>query len=87
MDTHATIEVLLETVFSTRSVQNAVIRRKTEARIDSWKRADIQRGLEPGSRERATVRSRYPATTTEDTAGWKRQRDLIKCGNQGWRYN
>jgi hypothetical protein len=36
------------------------------------KGAAIQRGLEPGSRRIATVRSRYQATTSEDTAGWER---------------
>jgi hypothetical protein len=34
--------------------------------------ATVQRGLEPGSRGIAIVRSRYQATTSEDTAGWKR---------------
>jgi hypothetical protein len=38
----------------------------------SWKGAVVQRGL---------VRSRCQATTTEDTAGWKRQRDFVKYGN------
>jgi hypothetical protein len=38
----------------------------------SWKGAAVQRGLKHGSREIAIVRSRYQATTSEDTAGWKR---------------
>jgi hypothetical protein len=33
----------------------------------SWKGASIQRGLEPGSRRIAIVRSRYQATSSEDT--------------------
>jgi hypothetical protein len=37
-----------------------------------WKGAAIQRGLDPGSRGLAIVRSRYQANTSEDTAGWKR---------------
>jgi hypothetical protein len=37
----------------------------------SWKGATVQRGLEPRSRGLAIVRSRYQATTSEDTAGWK----------------
>jgi hypothetical protein len=37
-----------------------------------WKGVAIQRGLERGSREIDIVRSRYQATTNEDTAGWKR---------------
>jgi hypothetical protein len=41
---------------------------------DSWKGAVIQRGLEHGSR-RITIRSRYRATTSEDSAGWK----ILKC--------
>jgi hypothetical protein len=48
-----------------------VIRRKTEARIGSWKGATGQRGLENGSRGIATVRSRYQANISEDTVGWK----------------
>jgi hypothetical protein len=45
----------------------------------SWKEDAVQRGLEPGSRGLAIVRSLYQATTSEDTAGWKR---LVKYGNQ-----
>jgi hypothetical protein len=33
----------------------------------SWKRAAIQRGYEPEGREIAAVRSRYQATTNDDT--------------------
>jgi hypothetical protein len=32
--------------------------------------ADVQRGLEGGSRGIAIVRSRYQETSSEDTAGW-----------------
>jgi hypothetical protein len=38
----------------------------------SWKGAAIQKGLGSGIRGVAFVRSRYEATTGEDTAGWKR---------------
>jgi hypothetical protein len=54
------------------------------ARVVSWKGAAIQRGLEHGSTGIAIVRSRYQATTSEDTAGWKR---FVKCGNQKWLCN
>jgi hypothetical protein len=37
----------------------------------SWKGAAVHRRLEAGSRGRAIVRSRYQATTSEHTAGWK----------------
>jgi hypothetical protein len=37
-----------------------------------WMGAAVQRGLEPGSRGIAIVRSRYQATTSKDTASWKR---------------
>jgi hypothetical protein len=37
----------------------------------SWKGAAVQRGHESRSRGITTVRSRYPATTSEDTTGWK----------------
>jgi hypothetical protein len=53
---------------------NAILRqrkdviRTTEARIVQLEAA-VQRGLEPGSRGLAIVRSRYQATTTENTAG------------------
>jgi hypothetical protein len=46
--------------------------RTIEARICSWKGVAVQRGLEPGSKEIAIVRSRYQETSSEDTAGWKR---------------
>jgi hypothetical protein len=58
-DTHATMEVLLETVFSTRSMQrcyeednwgNRVISvREGVKKRDSWNGATTQRGLEGGS--------------------------------------
>jgi hypothetical protein len=32
----------------------------------SWKKAAVQRGVVPGSRGLATVRSRYPETPSED---------------------
>jgi hypothetical protein len=52
-DTHATIEVTLESEFSTRSVQRGVTRRASEARIDSWKGAAVER--EPGHGSRGTL--------------------------------
>jgi hypothetical protein len=39
--------------------------------IDSWKGAAIHRELEHESRGIAIVRSRYLATISENTAGWK----------------
>jgi hypothetical protein len=38
----------------------------------SWKGSAIQGGLQPGGRGIAIVKSRYQATTSEDTVGWKR---------------
>jgi hypothetical protein len=52
-----------------------------EQETRSWKGAAVQTGLEPGSRGIAIVRSRYQATTSEDTVAWKRQRDFAKCVN------
>jgi hypothetical protein len=93
-DKHATIGVLLETVFSTRSDQRGCKEDNWGNRVSSvWefvrkrsskKKAAVQRGIEPGSRGIVVVRSRHQATTEEDTAGWKR---LVKCGNQRWCYN
>jgi hypothetical protein len=40
--------------------------------------AAVQRGLKPGIRGIAIVRSRYQTTTSDDTVRWKR---LVKCGN------
>jgi hypothetical protein len=40
--------------------------------------AAVQRGLEPGSRGIAIVRSRYRETYGEDTEDWER---FVKCGN------
>jgi hypothetical protein len=37
----------------------------------NWKGAAVQRGLEPGRRGIAIVRSRYQATTSQDTVGWR----------------
>jgi hypothetical protein len=64
-DTHATIEVLLETVFSTQSVQRGYKEDNWGNRVssvqeavkkwDSWKRVTVQRKLEPRSRRIATV--------------------------------
>jgi hypothetical protein len=42
------------------------IRRKIEARKLSLKGSAVQRGLQPGSRGIAIVRSRYHTTTSED---------------------
>jgi hypothetical protein len=53
-------------------------------RICSLKEEDVQKGFEGGSRGLAIVRSRYQATTCENTAGYKR---LVKRGNQRWRCN
>jgi hypothetical protein len=87
-DSHATIEVLLETVSSTRSVQRGYKEDSWGNEVssvlgsvrkrDSLKGAAIQRGLEHGSRGIAIVRSRYQATASEDTAGWKR---LSRCSS------
>jgi hypothetical protein len=67
MDTHAKIEVLLETVFSTWSVQrgykddnwgNQVSSVwKSVRKRDSWKGAAVQRGFKYGKREIAIVTS------------------------------
>jgi hypothetical protein len=83
---HATIKVLLKTVFSTRSVQRGYKEDnwgnrdssvwEAVKKRESWKGyrkgAVIQRGLEHGSRGIAVVRNRYQGTSSEDTAGWKR---------------
>jgi hypothetical protein len=45
--------------------------------------AAIQKGLEPGSRGIAIVRSRYQATTGEDNAGWKSACALVICKVRG----
>jgi hypothetical protein len=37
----------------------------------SWKGTAVQMGLEPRCRGIAIVRSRFQATTSEDSAGWK----------------
>jgi hypothetical protein len=47
MDAHATVEILLETVFSTRSLQRDY--KDDKARRGSWKGAAIQRGPGHGS--------------------------------------
>jgi hypothetical protein len=90
MDAHTTIEVLLETVFSTRSVQRDYKEDNWDNRVSSareavkerfsWKGAAVRKGIEPGSRGIAVVRSRHQATTIEDTAVWKNlARVLVKC--------
>jgi hypothetical protein len=70
-DTHATIDLLLDTAFSTRSVkrgkQASSVREDVKKR-DSCKGAAVQRGLEPGSRGIAIFRSPYQETTNEDAA-------------------
>jgi hypothetical protein len=48
------------------------VKRRLAWELVSWKGAAIPKELEPGSRGIVTVRSRYQATTSEDTAGWKR---------------
>jgi hypothetical protein len=76
-DTHATTDLLFEAVSSKRSVS-----RSYKEDNWSWKGADVQRRLEPGSRRLTIVRSPYQATTCEHTARWKR---LVTCGNLRWR--
>jgi hypothetical protein len=56
--------------------ENGIIMRTIEARKFIWKVAAIQRRLDPRNRGIAIVRNRYQETSSEDTAGWKRQRDL-----------
>jgi hypothetical protein len=34
--------------------------------------------------EAANVRSRYQENPREGTAGWKKQRDFVKCGNSDY---
>jgi hypothetical protein len=93
-DKHATPEVLLETMFPTRSVETGYkknwgkrvssLRESVKKRICSWKGAAVQEVLEHGSRGLAIIRSRYRAITCDGTAGQKR---LLKRGNQRWRCN
>jgi hypothetical protein len=45
--------------------------RTIEARIGSWKRAAVQRELDPGSRGIAIVRSHYQETSSENIADWE----------------
>jgi hypothetical protein len=48
----------------------------------SWKGTAIQGGFEPGSRVLTIVRSRYQATTNDDTAAIKKTyRYFVKFGN------
>jgi hypothetical protein len=83
-DTRATIEVLLETLFSTRSVpksykeanwgyQASSVRESVKKRW-SWNGAAGQRILEPGSSGIDIVRNRYQETSNEDTDVFKRLR-------------
>jgi hypothetical protein len=82
MDTHATIEVMFEAVFFLGPCKGVI--RTTEARIYIWKGPAFQRGLEPESRGIAIVRSRYQATTSEDTAAGKDLAcALVNC--EGWK--
>jgi hypothetical protein len=67
-DTHATREVLLETVFLLGPCKG-VIRRTIEARRGSWKGVTVQRGLEHGRRGITIVINSYQETSSEDTAG------------------
>jgi hypothetical protein len=90
-DTHATIEVLLETVFSTWSVLRSYKEDNWSNRISfvwesvkkrsSWEVATVQRGLERGSWRISTVRSRCKDRADEDTADWKR---LSGCCGDLW---
>jgi hypothetical protein len=50
-------------------VCQGVIMRTTRERIQSWKGAAIERGLESRSRGIVIVRSCYQTTTSEDTVG------------------
>jgi hypothetical protein len=43
----------------------------TNATIEELKGSTVQKGLEPGSRGIVYVKSRYQATTSEDSTGWK----------------
>jgi hypothetical protein len=45
------------------------MKRRLGVRIRSWKASTVQRELEHGSREIATVRSRYQKTSIVDVAG------------------
>jgi hypothetical protein len=49
-----------------RNDRDTVVRK-----VGGWKGAATQIVLEPGSRGIAIARSRYQATTSEDTADWK----------------
>jgi hypothetical protein len=44
---------------------------ETVKKRGSWKGAAIQRGLEPGSKGKAIVRSRYQKTTSEEIKAGK----------------
>lgn len=68
--THATIEVWLETVFYTRSVTKGYKEDNWSKNADYWKGSAIMRRLEDGSRGIVIVRTPYPATSSEDTAGY-----------------
>jgi hypothetical protein len=50
-NTHAIIEVLLETVFFLLCRSKWIIRRATEARTDSWKGTAVERRLRPEAEE------------------------------------
>jgi hypothetical protein len=94
-DTYAGIEVLLETVFSTRSVPRSYKDGSWDNRFSSlrelWGKEAVRR--EPPFREYSiawswrisTVRSRYHWTAGEDAAGWKRLSErcvwFVKCGD------
>jgi hypothetical protein len=71
---HVTTDELFERGVLWWSVQGGGGYKEDNWRIGSWKGAVVRRGLD-------IVRSRNQATTSEDTAGCKRQRDYIKCGN------
>jgi hypothetical protein len=89
MDTHETIEVLLETVFSARSMQRGYKEDNWANRVNYGWEAVRKRGRrkeavgrKPLFREdfspEVIVRSRYQATTSEHTAGWKRLSVILK---------
>jgi hypothetical protein len=65
---HSTLEILLETVFST-SVPRGY-KENNWSRIRQLEGGAIEREISP---EGTTVRSRYHTRASEGTAGWKRQ--------------
>jgi hypothetical protein len=69
--------VLLETVFSTWSVQKGYNGENLSKKRELG--ATVQREAEPGRRETVIVRSHYQATTSDDIAGWETVCALVIC--------